>query len=130
MTKAEEIWVQARKNRNHGIQPLQRVLTKYGTPQEKIKTIHIAGTNGKGSTSYMLAHILQANGYKVGLFTSPHLVTHRDRIRINDMYITEERFSSYLNRFKEDIEQEDLGMFEIDCLIAFQYFYDEHVDMP
>ena len=125
----DEQWVMSRTNRNHGLLPLKTVLSKANNPQDQIHTVHIAGTNGKGSTTNYLKEILMAHGYKVGMFTSPHLITHRDRIRINNNYISEEQFQKYLNYYQQDILAYDLGMFEIDCLIAFTYFKEEHVDI-
>ena len=117
-----------RKNLNHGLEPLKNVLNKYGNPQDKIRCIHVAGTNGKGSTCNYLKDILVSKGYKVGMFTSPHLITHRDRIRINDSYISEDVFHHYLLKHFDEIEENHLGMFEIDTLIAFEWFEKEKVD--
>lgn len=128
MTDYNEEWVMSRKNRNHGLGPIKRVLAKLGNPQDAVHTVHIAGTNGKGSVTNDLKEILMAHGYKVGMFTSPHLVSHRDRIRINDTWISEEVFHQYLMENIKDVEEEDLGMFEIDCLIAFAWFAEEKVD--
>jgi len=128
MTEYNEEWVMSRKNRNHGLLPIKRVLNDLGNPQDAVKTVHIAGTNGKGSVTNDLKEILRAHGYHVGMFTSPHLVSHRDRIRIDDAWISEEVFQKYLLENIKAIEREDLGMFEIDCLIAFQWFKDQHVD--
>lgn len=118
----------SRKNLNHGLQPLKNVLNKYDDPQDKIHCIHVAGTNGKGSTCNYLKDILVSQGYKVGMFTSPHLITHRDRIRINNTYISEDVFHNYLLKHIDEIEENNLGMFEIDTLIAFEWFYEEKVD--
>lgn len=124
----EEEWVMSRRNKHHGLQPLRDACASIGNPQNQIKVIHVAGTNGKGSTSRAIQQILHMHGYKTGLFTSPHLVDHRDRIRINDDWISEAEFHTYLNRFMKLILAYDLGMFEIDCLIAFAWFYDQKVD--
>lgn len=128
MKKYDEQWVMQRKNLNHGLQPLKDVLQTIQNPQNALRCIHVAGTNGKGSTCNFLKDILVANGYKVGMFTSPHLITHRDRIRINDTYISHATFQKYLTQHIKDITEKQLGMFEIDTLIAFQWFYDEKVD--
>ncbi|MCH3960691.1 MAG: bifunctional folylpolyglutamate synthase/dihydrofolate synthase [Solobacterium sp.] len=128
MTEYNEAWVMSRRNPNHGLAPLKRVLASIGDPQDALCTIHIAGTNGKGSVTNDLKEILKAHGYKVGMFTSPHLVSHRDRIRINDDWISEEVFQKYLDVYLDAILREDLGMFEIDCLIAFSWFKDQKVD--
>lgn len=123
-----EEWLMKRKNLNHGLEPLKKVLNKYGNPQDKIHCIHVAGTNGKGSTCNYLKDILVSLGYKVGMFTSPHLITHRDRIRINDTYIDSDAFCDYLIKHVDEIEENQLGMFEVDTLIAFEWFEKEKVD--
>lgn len=123
-----EEWVMSRHNKNHGLTPIRTILNKAGNPQNKIRIIHVAGTNGKGSTCNYLKDILISQGYKTGMFTSPHLVNHRDRIRINDAWIPHDVFMKYLKRYYEDIVEYDLGMFEIDTLIAYTWFYEEHVD--
>lgn len=128
MTDYNEEWVMSRKNRNHGLLPIKHILNSVGNPQDAIRTIHVAGTNGKGSVTNDLAEILMAHGHKVGMFTSPHLVDHRDRIRINREWITADVFHQYLMAHVDAIIEEDLGMFEIDCLIAFLWFKDQHVD--
>lgn len=117
-----------RRNLNHGLFPIRSVLKKINDPQDHIKVIHVAGTNGKGSTCNYLKDILVSQGYKVGMFTSPHLITHRDRIRINDTYISHDTFETYLLKHIQEIEDLHLGMFEIDTIIAFEWFRDEHVD--
>ncbi len=126
--KYSEEWVMSRRNPNHGLEPLKRVLHRLGDPQEKLQIIHVTGTNGKGSVCNDLKEILRAEGYRTGLFTSPHLMTHRDRIRINDEIIGADVFHSYLMQFADQIEIENLGMFEIDCVIAFLWFRDQKVD--
>lgn len=128
MDKYDEEWVMSRRNPNHGLKPIRDILNKAGNPQNHVKTIHVAGTNGKGSTCCYLQHILMSQGYRVGMFTSPHLMTHRDRIRMNDTFISHEEFETYLNRFLDDILKMNLGMFEIDTLIAYQWFYDQKAD--
>ena len=105
------------------------LLEKLGNPQLKLKTVHIAGTNGKGSTTDYLRSILQTAGYKVGTFTSPHLEVHNDRIRINNVYISDEELLEYGNRFYTLIEENELTMFEIDTLIAIYYFCEKNVDI-
>ena len=105
------------------------LLESLGNPQHQLKTVHIAGTNGKGSTTNYLRSILQASGLNVGTFTSPHLEVHNDRIRINDVYISDEQLLYYGNRFAELIEENNLSMFEIDTLIAIHFFLDKNVDI-
>jgi dihydrofolate synthase/folylpolyglutamate synthase len=84
------------------------LLEQLGNPQLQLKTVHIAGTNGKGSTTDYLRSILQTSGYKVGTFTSPHLEVHNDRIRINNQFISDDDLLSYGNRFYDLIEKNEL----------------------
>lgn len=100
-----------------------------GNPQEKFKTIHIAGTNGKGSTSHMLAAVLQKAGYKTGLYTSPHLKDFRERIRINGEMIPEAAVVDFTAREKEKIEEISPSFFEVTVAMAFDYFAAEMVDI-
>ena len=105
------------------------LLERLDNPQLKLKTVHIAGTNGKGSTTDYIRSILQTSGYKVGTFTSPHLEVHNDRIRINNQFISDEDLLNYGNQFHDLIEENELSMFEIDTLIAIYYFIDNKVDI-
>ncbi|MDP3679469.1 MAG: folylpolyglutamate synthase/dihydrofolate synthase family protein [Flavobacterium sp.] len=102
-------------------------------PQEKLKCIHVAGTNGKGSTSHMLASILQDAGYKVGLYTSPHLKDFRERIKINGPEvsgdISEEFVTDFINEHKSFFESNDMSFFEMTVGLAFDYFAKEKVDV-
>ena len=100
-----------------------------GNPQNKFKTIHVAGTNGKGSTSHMLASILQEAGYKTGLYTSPHLYDFRERIKVNGMMCSETFVTSFTNKMKPFIEKVEPSFFEITVGMAFEYFADENVDI-
>ncbi|OWP82952.1 tetrahydrofolate synthase [Flavobacterium davisii] len=100
-----------------------------GNPEKKIKTIHIAGTNGKGSTSSMLASILQEAGYKVGLYTSPHLKDYKERIQINGIVIKEDYVVEFIQKNKPFFQQNHLSFFEMTVGLAFQYFADENVDI-
>jgi dihydrofolate synthase/folylpolyglutamate synthase len=105
-------------------------LDKYfGYPHKKYKTIHIAGTNGKGSTSHLLAAILQQAGYKVGLYTSPHLVDFRERIRVNGEKIAEQYVVDFVADHKESYESIHPSFFELTMMMAFQYFADQEVDI-
>ena len=100
-----------------------------GDPQKKIKTIHVAGTNGKGSVSHMLAAILQAAGYKTGLYTSPHLRDFRERIRVNGLCCEESFVVDFTERWKELMETIRPSFFEITVAMAFQYFAEQKVDI-
>ncbi|HSU28371.1 MAG TPA: folylpolyglutamate synthase/dihydrofolate synthase family protein [Chitinophagaceae bacterium] len=98
-------------------------------PQLKFKTIHIAGTNGKGSVSHMLAAILQTAGYKTGLYTSPHLKDFRERIRINGKMIDEQDVISFTERIKPQIKKLEPSFFEITVAMAFDHFATQGVDI-
>jgi dihydrofolate synthase / folylpolyglutamate synthase len=100
-----------------------------GNPERKFKTIHVAGTNGKGSTSSMLASVLQESGYKVGLYTSPHLKDFRERIKINGKEITETFVVDFINKHQLFFEHHSLSFFEMSVGLAFDYFVEEKVDI-
>lgn len=100
-----------------------------GKPQDKFKTIHVAGTNGKGSTSHMLASIFQEAGYKTGLYTSPHLYDFRERIKVNGEMCTKEFVTTFTNRMKDLIEEIEPSFFEITVGMAFEYFAQEKCDI-
>jgi dihydrofolate synthase/folylpolyglutamate synthase len=98
-------------------------------PERKFKTIHVGGTNGKGSTSHMLGSILQEAGYKVGLYTSPHLKNFTERIRINGREIPKRKVTSFINKQKGFLEKQKLSFFEMTVGLAFDYFANEKVDI-
>ena len=98
-------------------------------PQNKIKTIHIAGTNGKGSTSHMLAAILKENGYKTGLYTSPHLKDFRERIRINGEMVSESFVAAFVEKMKKVSEEIEPSFFELTFVMALDYFASQKVDV-
>jgi len=100
-----------------------------GNPQLTIKTVHIAGTNGKGSTSHMLAAVFQKAGYKTGLYTSPHLVDFRERIRVNGEMVKEDFVVRFTERIKPQITVIEPSFFEITVAMAFSYFAEEQVDI-
>ncbi|HCC95374.1 MAG TPA: tetrahydrofolate synthase [Flavobacteriaceae bacterium] len=100
-----------------------------GNPQTKFKTVHIAGTNGKGSTSHMLASIFQEAGYKTGLTTSPHLKDFRERIRVNGVMADEEFVIDFVNKHEQKIIDQKASFFEIAIAMAFEYFAQQKVDI-
>jgi dihydrofolate synthase/folylpolyglutamate synthase len=100
-----------------------------GNPQHKFKAIHVAGTNGKGSTSHMLAAILQTAGYKAGLYTSPHLKQFTERIRVNGIEADQEFIVHFVNRIEPLIEKIQPSFFEITVAMAFNYFAQQKVDV-
>lgn len=105
-------------------------LTKrLNNPQDAYKTIHVAGTNGKGSTCHMLASVLQEAGYKTGLYTSPHLKDFRERIRVNGQMCSEEFVSDFVNQNFEFIKSLNASFFEVTTAMAFEYFKREAVDV-
>ncbi|WP_138434894.1 bifunctional folylpolyglutamate synthase/dihydrofolate synthase [Winogradskyella algicola] len=98
-------------------------------PEKKFKSIHVGGTNGKGSTSHMLASILQEAGYKVGLYTSPHLKDFRERIRINGKVVSKQFVIGFIKRNKAFLESNNLSFFEMTVGMAFDYFSKQKVDI-
>lgn len=100
----------------------------FDNPHTKFKSIHIGGTNGKGSTSHMLASILQSQGYKVGLYTSPHLVDFRERIRINGKMIAENKVVEFVEKWKTSDFKGHPSFFELTMIMAFAWFAEEKVD--
>lgn len=98
-------------------------------PQHKFKSIHVAGTNGKGSVSHMLAAILQTAGYKTGLYTSPHLTDFRERIKVNGIMCSEEFVIEFTTNMRGFIENNKPSFFEITVAMAFKYFEQENVDI-
>ncbi|HBU78186.1 MAG TPA: tetrahydrofolate synthase [Muricauda sp.] len=100
-----------------------------GNPEKKFKSIHIAGTNGKGSSSHMLASILQEAGYKVGLYTSPHLKDFRERIKINGKVVGEDFVVDFIEQHKPFLEYQKLSFFEMTVGMAFHYFREEQVEI-
>jgi dihydrofolate synthase / folylpolyglutamate synthase len=98
-------------------------------PESKFKSVHVAGTNGKGSTSHMLASILQEAGYSVGLYTSPHLKDFRERIKINGNCISKQFVIQFIKRNKFFFETNDLSFFEMTVGLAFEYFSKQNIDI-
>ncbi len=116
----------AYKNKLDNIIHFAKVLDN---PHEKFRSIHVAGTNGKGSSSHMLASILQEAGYKVGLYTSPHLKDFRERIKINGEMVSESFVIDFITAHKPFLESEQLSFFEMTVGMAFHYFSEEKVDI-
>ena len=100
-----------------------------GNPEKKLKAIHVAGTNGKGSTSSMIASVLQEAGYTVGLYTSPHLKDFRERIKINGQEIEENFVVDFINTHKLFFEENSLSFFEMTVGLAFDYFVKKEIDI-
>ncbi len=100
-----------------------------GNPEQHLKCIHVAGTNGKGSTSHLLASVLHEAGYKVGLYTSPHLKDYRERIAINGTPISEHYVTDFINKNKPFFEANELSFFEMSVGLAFDYFVNQKTDI-
>ncbi len=106
-----------------------RLATHLKNPERKFKSVHVAGTNGKGSTSHMLASVLQEAGYKVGLYTSPHLKDFRERIKINGKEVSKQFVIGFIKRNKAFLEANNLSFFEMTVGMAFDYFAKQKVDI-
>jgi dihydrofolate synthase / folylpolyglutamate synthase len=106
-----------------------KLMEALGKPHTKLKCIHVAGTNGKGSCSHMIAAVLQQAGYKTGLYTSPHLSDFRERIKINGKLITKNYVTEFVEKNKPLFEKVEPSFFEWTVALAFQYFLDEEVDV-
>lgn len=110
----------------HNTQELSKFM---GNPEKKFKSVHVAGTNGKGSTSHMLASVFQAAGYKTGLYTSPHLKDFRERIRVNGEMIRQDFVIDFVEKIRPLSESIDPSFFEVTVIMAFEYFAQEKVDI-
>ncbi|HMV25198.1 MAG TPA: bifunctional folylpolyglutamate synthase/dihydrofolate synthase, partial [Saprospiraceae bacterium] len=100
-----------------------------GQPQQQYKTIHVAGTNGKGSVSHMLSAIFQQKGLKTGLYVSPHYKDYRERIKVNGRYVSKRFVIEFIDKLRPIIEQVNPSFFEINVAMAFEYFRQQKVDM-
>ena len=114
---------------NPNLDRITSLVNHLDNPQAKFKSIHVAGTNGKGSSSHMLAAVLQEAGYSVGLYTSPHLKDFRERIRINGTPIAEEFIVSFVHNNNTFFEAEAFSFFEMTVALAFDYFASQQVDV-
>ncbi len=111
-----------------GLENIIKLCNFFGNPQEKLKMIHIGGTNGKGSTSNMLASVLQEQGYIVGLYNSPHLIDFTERIKINGVYCEKEFVFDFIQKLRNIPEEILPSFFEFTTIMAFEYFYQKNVD--
>jgi dihydrofolate synthase/folylpolyglutamate synthase len=112
-----------------GLEHTHQLLDACGNPHHQLKFIHLAGTNGKGSTAAFILSILRATGLKVGLYSSPHLVRFNERIRVNGVPITDEKIVEYMKLFSADIRRIESTFFETTSAMAFWYFKQEKVDI-
>ena len=120
--------VDGQKAYKSGLENITKLCDFFGNPQEKLKTIHIGGTNGKGSTSNMLASVLQEQGYKVGLYNSPHLIDFTERIKINGVNCEKEFVFDFIQKLKNLPEEIKPSFFEFTTIMAFEYFYQKNAD--
>ena len=111
-----------------GLENITKLCDFFGNPQEKLKMIHIGGTNGKGSASNMLASVLQEQGYNVGLYNSPHLIDFTERIKINGVYCEKEFVFDFIQKLRNIPEEILPSFFEFTTIMAFEYFYQKKVD--
>lgn len=112
-----------------GLENIETLMEITGHPERKFKAVHIAGTNGKGSVAHLLASYFQERGCKTGLFTSPHLVDFRERIRLNGQMISEEAVLAFFDKFKTQFDQLEPSFFEMTTALAFYYFAEQKVDV-
>ena len=114
-----------------GLEHIQAFSALLGHPEGRLRTVHVGGTNGKGSVANMIAAALSALGYRVGLYTSPHILDFRERMRIvdgNSTLISEEEVMEFLEKYENDFTELDLSFFEITTGMAFKWFADQEVD--
>ena len=116
---------------NQSVEKMNKIMKELDNPQNKLKCIHVAGTNGKGSVVEMLNNILVKNGLKVGKFISPHLICYNERISINNKNISNEEIKEIYIKIKPIIEKEkiEISFFEFFTIVAFIYFYEQNVDI-
>ena len=112
-----------------GLNNSLRLDALFDHPHRKYKTVHVGGTNGKGSTSHLLAAILQQSGYKTGLYTSPHLIDFRERIRINGAMVPKQYVVDFVEKYREQVEPIMPSFFELTMEMAFLYFAEQKVDI-
>ncbi len=112
-----------------GLENISQFLESIGSPQHTYPTIHLAGTNGKGSTAAMIASVLHEAGYKTGLFTSPHLVSLRERIRVDGRMIPGRSVTAFVDRYRRELDRRKLSFFEVITAMALYYFERAGVDL-
>lgn len=127
--QAPNYQIDGQKAYKPGLQNITKLCDFFGNPQDKIKTVHIGGTNGKGSTSNMLASILQEAGYKVGLYNSPHLIDFTERIKVNGRNADKEFVFEFILKLKNLPADIRPSFFEFTTIMAFEYFHQQNVDV-
>ena len=125
------LWLESRMlfGMKAGLENIGAICSALGDPHKKLRTIHVVGTNGKGSTSFWLMRILEAHGLRVGLFTSPHLVSMRERIRVGDSPISEDDLCSSLDRVRIAAKEREVTFFEALTSVAFDWFAKQNTDV-
>ena len=126
--QAPNYQIDGQKAYKPGLDNIKKLCDFFGNPQDKIKTIHIGGTNGKGSTSNMLASVLQESGYRVGLYNSPHLIDFTERIKINGKNCDKQFVYDFIQKLKHLPEDIRPSFFEFTTIMAFEYFHQQNVD--
>lgn len=126
--QAPNYQIDGQKAYKPGLDNIKKLCDFFGNPQDKIKTIHIGGTNGKGSASNMLASVLQESGYRVGLYNSPHLIDFTERIKINGKNCDKQFVYDFIQKLKHLPEDIRPSFFEFTTIMAFEYFYQQKVD--
>ena len=111
-----------------GLESMEKLDRYLGEPHKTFKSIHIAGTNGKGSTAHMMASVIQTAGHKTGLYTSPHLLDFRERIKVNGFKISKAQVVEFINTHKDYLEKEKLSFFEMTVGLSFWYFKKQQVE--
>ncbi len=127
--QAPNYQIDGQKAYKPGLDNIRKLCDFFGNPQEKIRCIHIGGTNGKGSTSNMLASVLQESGYKTGIYNSPHLIDFTERIKINGKNCDKEFVYHFIQKLKNLPEDIRPSFFEFTTIMAFEYFYQQQVDV-
>ncbi len=126
--QAPNYQIDGKKAYKPGLDNIKKLCDFFGNPQDKIKTIHIGGTNGKGSTSNMVASALQEAGYKVGLYNSPHLIDFTERAKVNGQQVSKEFVFDFVKKLKEVPKDIRPSFFEYTTIMAFEYFHQQNVD--
>ena len=126
--QAPNYQIDGKKAYKPGLDNITKLCAFFGDPQDKIKTIHIGGTNGKGSTSNMLASVLQESGYKVGIYNSPHLIDFTERIKVNGENCDKEFVYNFIQKLKKLPADIRPSFFEFTTIMAFEYFAQQKVD--
>ncbi|WP_234109465.1 bifunctional folylpolyglutamate synthase/dihydrofolate synthase [Chryseobacterium sp. R2A-55] len=127
-TQMPNYQIDGQKAYKPGLDNIKKLCAYFGNPQDQIKSIHIGGTNGKGSTSNMLASILQESGYKIGLYNSPHLIDFTERIKINGQNCDNEFVYDFIQKLKNLPEDIRPSFFEFTTIMAFEFFCQQNVD--